>query len=516
MIEIPAGKFLMGLNQHQTDLWTSQSALIPRYNTLNRADTAPQMRIDLPRFDIDQVEVTNRHYRLCVQANVCEPSLARLESANDYADNVLYNDYPVYVNWFQAQTYCQWVVKRLPTEAEWEKAARGTDGRLYAWGNEWDAQKGALELRRPKPVGSYPSGASPYGVLDMTGNAEEWTGDWFTPYPQRNVLYNWPANEGVPDVPLRTVRDSGQFQYDAYVPIRIGLDPQHQFVGFRCVRGPASPPDWRAAAIILDNIPTPVPTLIPTATPDLSEMVYIPAGWFVMGTDNSTDDPKSENQNPAHTVYLNTYHIDRHEVTLAEYAEFLNALPTPLRACEGYDCSAPMNFDPVAKKYGPYEGQRGTWPAAGVTWFSSDAYCRWRGKRLPTEAEWEKAARGTDGRNYPWGNDERQDIFEKMSGPYGGLILYDIQAVPDDLSPYGVWDMLGGVPEWVSDWYDPNYYAHSPAYNPSGPSTGIYRTTRSHTGNNARRGLTWRTPDSPYMSDLHEGFRCAYSSDATS
>ncbi len=170
MVEIPAGQVTMG------------DASGVRYD-------APVRVADISSFKIDKYEVTNLQYRQCVTAGVCTPpSMNGFDVIPDYYTSAKYNNYPVtYVNWFQAAQYCDWAGKRLPTEAEWEYAARGDDGRTYPWGDEDPtceyAQFGECNnddgLLTPREVGSFAKGASPFGVMDMGGNMSEWVQDWY-------------------------------------------------------------------------------------------------------------------------------------------------------------------------------------------------------------------------------------------------------------------------------------------------------------------------------------------------
>jgi formylglycine-generating enzyme required for sulfatase activity len=167
MILIPAGEFKMGDNN-------------------GKESEKPEHRVYLDSYWIDRIEVTNAMYQQCVSAGKCkEPYGFSSDDIKDYYNNSEYADYPVvWVNWVQANAYCKWAGRRLPTEAEWEKAARGTDGRPYPWGSEQVDKTRVLINGRAAPMskgGSFPAGASPYGVMDMSGNANEWVADWYSP-----------------------------------------------------------------------------------------------------------------------------------------------------------------------------------------------------------------------------------------------------------------------------------------------------------------------------------------------
>jgi formylglycine-generating enzyme required for sulfatase activity len=164
-------------------------------------EEAPRHTRTLDDYYIDKYEVTNAAYASCVQAGVCDPpDNVSSFTRSQYYGNPIYEDYPViFVSWWDAKTYCEWREARLPTEAEWEKAARGTDGRLFPWGHsfegtamnfcdkecplEWGNEKYNDGFADTSPVGNYPEGSSPYGVMDMAGNVWEWTSDWFDVYP---------------------------------------------------------------------------------------------------------------------------------------------------------------------------------------------------------------------------------------------------------------------------------------------------------------------------------------------
>jgi len=239
------------------------------------------------------------------------------------------------------------------------------------------------------------------------------------------------------------------------------------------------------------------------------DMILIPSGAFWMGCDNSRCDDCKANQLPYHQVTLSGYFIDRSEVTVGDYRACVNA---------GY-CTAPV--DP-SENCGWLLANHEDHPMACVDWFQSQRYCEWRGKRLPTEAEWEKAARGTDGRTYPWGEDaascEFAVTFDEDKGGRG-CGTDDTMAVcsksPAGDSPWGLCDMAGNAWERVSDWYGDSYYQESPDIDPRGPSTGVGRVSRGGTITLANNQGDLRTFNRNYhqqtATDQLLGFRCAAS-----
>ena len=187
-----------------------------------------------------------------------------------------------------------------------------------------------------------------------------------------------------------------------------------------------------------------------TAVPE--DMVLVNAGGFTRGIDN-TKNNNFMDEAPAKMIYLSSYYIDKFEVSNSKYTEFIIATDHP----------APAYWD-HRKLNQPSQ------PVTGVNWFDADTYCHWANKRLPTEAEWEKAARGPAGSIYPWGNKIEYSKANFAKGKSGQkYITESVDAHPDGISYYGAYNMAGNVFEWVQDWYSSNYYSTDETRNPIGP-----------------------------------------------
>ena len=239
--------------------------------------------------------------------------------------------------------------------------------------------------------------------------------------------------------------------------------------------------------------PTPFPHEI--IGKDGAPMVLVPAGEFAMGSDKGDED-----EFPIHRVVLNVFYVDKFEVTNGRFAKFVDAIHS----------EPPWGF---ADKDTPVvHADR---PVRWVSWMDAMGYCLWAGKRLPTEAEWEKAARGTDGRVYPWGNDLPTPVHAVYGLKEGGEETISIIGDRDKgQSPYGVYDLAGNLYEWVMDWYAEDYYlnfAGGPAINPHGPAEGAAKVQRggSYVNNPYRLRSSFRTKGDPAEQDPNVGFRCA-------
>jgi formylglycine-generating enzyme required for sulfatase activity len=228
------------------------------------------------------------------------------------------------------------------------------------------------------------------------------------------------------------------------------------------------------------------------------EMVTIPAGTFAMGRTKLTSDDKTNmrphvllDDRPVHQVTISAFQIDRHEVTNAQYQAFVAKTGHP----------APYHWT------GAYFPDRtADLPVYNVDWDDAHAYCRWKGERLPTEAEWEYVARGgKDALDYPWGDqpDPKLARFNVSSGP-GPVAKFPPNG-------FGVFDMAGNVSEWTADWFDGAYYKNSPAADPKGPETGEYRVIRGGAWSDSGRRITvfFRNWVRPNQRTPNIGFRCA-------
>jgi formylglycine-generating enzyme required for sulfatase activity len=519
MVLIPAGEFQMG----------SESG---------DSDEKPAHTVSLDDFFIDVYEVTNALYAECVAAGKCDPPTdAKSYTRSSYYGNPEYADYPViYVDWNMAQAYCEWRGGSLPTEAQWEKAARGgREGKAYPWGDESPtctpgARNGANYLScspgDTMAVGSFsPNG---YGLYDMAGNVWEWVMDWYL-----ETFYNVsPASNptGPDSGTYRVLRGGGWVNYvrNLRSADRDRGDPANTNYrrGFRCARS-SSP---ALSATLVPTLPaTPAP-LLPTDTPAppaaTSEpmpmgdipMALIPAGEFQMGSDADEalaecqkfhpDCRRSrfEDEEPVHTVHLDDYYIDVYEVTNARYAECLAA----------GKCDPPLSN--ASNTRSSYYGnpEYADYPVIYVTWNMAQAYCEWRGGSLPTEAQWEKAARGgREGMAYPWGDEAPTCTPGAKNGAnYSSCSPGDTMAV-GRFSPngYGLYDMAGNVQEWVMDWYLDTFYGISPSRNPTGPDTGQYRVLRAGSWFNLEDVLraAFRVGNVPTVTFSDLGFRCSRS-----
>ncbi len=508
MIYIPPGEFIAG--------------------GIGGADKA---RVYLDEYYIYKYEVTNDQFARFIEETGYTPqgSWCRWVGPETGSHPV------VMVSWNDADAYCRWAGVRLPTEAQWEKAARGTDGRKYPWGDSWDPSlcnnrdtpaellegraRYLFEKTGITPVGSFSGDSSPFGVMDMAGNASEWTADWFgDEYPG---LFPGSPPDGTDKV-LR----GGSFYQD---PSSCRLDhrddnlPDSSDVDytFRGVWLPSDPlprqgviprssprPDPVAVKLSPEDAPAPDIQKIPDSNRainqrDGAEMIYIPGGSFVMGASPADRDARPQ-ELPRRRVTLSPYYIYKYEVTYRQFEEFTRQT--------GYVSQGSWKeyLNPAVMDH----------PVVYVTWEDARAYCLWAGGDLPTEAQWERAARGGDERIYPWGDEWAPNFANvlELTDPEGlalRYIYYDnlgttpVGSFPMDRSPEGLMDVAGNVIEWCRDWYNPEYYRTGPTRDPSGPDQGQHRVMRGGGWGQDQRicRLTYRDRQRPGDVDGDFGFR---------
>ncbi|MBP1619494.1 MAG: hypothetical protein H6Q02_261 [Acidobacteria bacterium] len=424
----------------------------------------------------------------------------------------------VNVTWDDAGAYCAWAGGRLPTEAEWEYAARGGNaGSKYPWGDvaghehaNYQGREGHDAWSNSAPVGSF--AANGFGIRDAAGNVWEWTADWYAPDAYAGA--GAAGGAGPPEGTLKVLR-GGSF---AYPPRSLRLSnrgkfpptQRHESFGFRCARDgdgdapPAVPtPNVAAGAAAAAAVPTsPAPPLTTAAAaPAGQRRTFMPAGvemaWiapttFEMGAVRGDGSGFGDEQ-PRHPVTLSRgFFIGVSEVTFAQYRRFAGAT--------GKQMPTVPNWADDAH------------PVVEVSWEQADAFCRWAGGRLPTEAEWECAARGgVAGRRYPGGTEISRD--DANFDGSGGRDVWAKSSPSGSFAPngYGLVDVAGNASEWVADWYEERYYAVSPAVDPTGPVEGKTRVVRG--GNWAsdpgRLRTSYRFNLDPGDAQVTLGFRCA-------
>ena len=527
-------------------------------------DEMPPHRVNLDAFWVYKYEVTNSQYANFLNSNGNQSESGVLWFNIDSNDKQISNingawnpdknfgDHPVAnVTWYGAQAYCEWAGGHLPSEAQWEKAARGNSSNPYPWGvEEPNSNLRSDDFNSTDPVGSYPDGASPLGVMDMCCNVSEWALDW---YDDDYYTISPSENPTGPNTGTQKALRGGK-TYG-----RGGRDPifTDVRVGFRCVQNVSSSNDSENI-IVLD------PTDVIDKTTENDHFVQIPSGKFLMGSTeedirfvlefftNGGDAHPFSNELPQHEIYLDDYWISKFEITNKQYVEFLNDVGNQKEE-EEFWFNVNSNSDSVHifENDGIWYVEEGyeNFPIVEVNWFGAKSYCEWIGGRLPTEAEWEKAARGTDGRMFPWGNieidkkllEDGEDLYfiylQKVYDirNYANLCDHDCYAptfvladenkpavpvgsFPDGVSPFGVWDMAGNVSEWVADWYDANYYELSPYSNPPGPEIPVV-SIGDRGESRVIRGGSWvdlepklrvtdRSYNLPIDSNDYTGFRC--------
>jgi formylglycine-generating enzyme required for sulfatase activity len=417
-------------------------------------------------FWIDRYEISNARYGSTTQSPDCRPASSALDQPRNC------------VSLSNAMAHCEDRGARLPTEVEWEYAARGPENLTYPWGDEFIEDNVVYNgnANTTANVGSRPDGASWVGALDMSGNIAEWT----------STIYENGREEPENTSAARAIR-GGSFldgELNIRTVSRYENAPGTVFnsIGFRCARDFAEaesfllPGSGVSLASIAQNADwSPVFQII-----DGVEMALVPPGCFMMGNVSGEED-----EGPTHEqCFEQPFWIDRYEVTNGQYGNV---------GCS--DRSSEPNQ-----------------PRNCVNWFDSTAHCEDRGARLPTEAEWEYAARGgVDGLKYPWGNDRSHDQanYWRTGGQDHWKHTAPIGSFPPNT--FGLHDMAGNVYEWVGDWFSEDYYGASPAADPKGPPKGRLRVARGGAGflNPAVLRISTRLRSAPDTRNITVGLRCA-------
>ena len=496
MAWIPAGSFVMGCITTDTECFDDESP--PRPVALARG------------FRIDATEVTVASYRsFCRATGRVAPPVPPFAQGDSHP--------VVNVAWDDAAAYCAWAGGRLPSEAEWEYAARGgRAGSKYPWGDaaehehaNYQGREGRDAWANTAPVASFEGNG--FGLHDVAGNVWEWTADWYEPHP--SAL----AGAGPPSGTLKVLR-GGSF---AYPPRSMRLSnrgkvpptQRHESFGFRCARdgepeaaastpaqateagtppGPEPPP---AAAAVAPAAATPLeaaPARRRTFMPAGTEMVWVAPTTFEMGAVRGDGSGFGDEQ-PRHPATLSRgFWIGVTEVTFGHYRRFAEATGAPMPAVPNWADD--------------------THPVVEVSWEQAAAYCRWAGGRLPSEAEWECAARGgVAGRRYPGGAEISHD--EANIDGTGGRDRWPKSAPVGSFPPndFGLADVVGNASEWVADWYEERYYAVSPALDPTGPLEGKTRVIRGGNWGSdpGRLRTSYRFSLDPGDAQVTLGFRCA-------
>ena len=485
MTLIPAGTFLMG-----------------DANTLSNGAQPPHT-VTLSAYCMDLTEVTVAAYQGCTAAGCTTPN-----TGASYNWGVTGRDnHPINgVDWNQARAYCQWRGSDLPTEAQWEYAARGSDvaNHIYPWGNAAPASQlcwsGVTGRSTTCAVQSYPGGNSPFGLFDMAGNVWEWTRDFYALYPVSAAINPNGPTSGTNRV-FRGgswIDSSADFVRAAY---RYDSTPlfRNNNIGFRCAlsMGRCGDRILGTGETCDDGNTVSGDGCSATCQSEPgcpSGMTLIPAGSFLMGD----ADTLSDGAQPPHTVTLSAYCMDLTEVTVAAY-----------QGCTAAGCTTPN----TGASYNWGVTGRDNHPINGVDWNQARAYCQWRGSDLPTEAQWEYAARGSDVANhiYPWGNAAPASQL-CWSGVTGRSTTCPVQSYPSGNSPFGLFDMAGNVWEWTLDFSAS--YTVTAAIDPTGPSSGTNRVGRGAAWNYTNpigMRAAYRFGYGPTNRNDSFGFRCALS-----
>jgi len=497
LVWVPAGSFMMG-------------------STDGNPDEQPVHEVELSGFWIGKTEVTLAQWW---------PVMHEYPPAGLWSWDV--RGPMVCVSWYDCIEFCQKVGLGLPTEAQWEYAARGSSSRVFPWGSESDYKRLCWTRNRATngralPAGSIPMGASWCGVLDMAGSVGEWCADlyqkdYYTHSPRRDPV-------GPTSGSSRVVR-GGSWNYwidRCRCAAREGCTPDHRcnYRGLRVARSIGRRDPLESLSVMQagqaeehrdqkpeeDAVPDGRPWQRPGAEageeiegPAGIALVWVPGGSFLMGsTDEELADfltnrvyqwysPKGD-ERPAHEIEISGFWIGKTEVTVAQYSSVHPHVPHV-----GWQAGSDH-------------------PVVGLAWHDCVRFCESVGLELPTEAQWEYAARGPESRCYPWGDEWDGDRLCDYGNRGPGLRTFPAGSFPSGASWCGARDMAGNVLEWCADRYAPHYYESSPRRDPTGPETGEAHVLRGGSwdllaGQPAQCRCAERSGEGPDEAGSHWGFR---------
>jgi len=420
-VEIPAGEFLTGLSEAQR-LYTKSEYVMKEVPPLTPAW--------LDRYYIARFRITEHQYGLFGRGILLPKELpGHLGKAAEVQTPVVLR-------------FCHLLGGHLPTRLQWEKAARGTDGRLYPWGNEWDPEAGFFTKFQngTLKVDAYPKGVSPYGVWNMVGGLPELIED-----PEDVTANVWTFKGLKVFVSKKGDLARKMDIADARMFYMIPRRGYGDWVTFRPVLEKWPLQQWRGAELTQSKhlkeksaVPSPPRTRPKRTILDPDEWVKIPASEFLVGISDSQRQPIEQllglfdwfAEVPSQgLMWLDEFYIARFPLTLVQYKQFQANIPA---------YALPASCVVAEERQ-----------AANVELNQALSLCQQLGARLPTKWEWEKAARGIDGRLYPWGNEWNPKAGFFYEGQPDGVL--EVDAYPEGVSPYGVWAMAGGLPELVID-----------------------------------------------------------------
>ncbi len=468
LILIPEGEAILGA-QSETLIHLIQTYDVFSGDTLERWASPEERRVNLPKYFIARCAVTNEEYGEFVQRTDWDkPSHWKGAGANLFPQRIA-NHPVVNISFSDAEAFCQWKGGRLPTNDEWERAARGSDGRVYPWGGAWRNDRAHTQTSSENveemlvEVNAFPDGASPDGLLNMAGNVWEWV-------------------DGGENGYKHTRGGAVSFQGDIYCLTWLRLPTNgsggFETVGFRYVQ----------------DHPDRAKTTPSLSAAELNAVQRVQGGSYQLGVPPQQimalwrklkADVEILARNQTRQAAVSTFNIRRYLVTNEEYFQFVTQTN---RSWPAYWSRALSRWAerPFLEKYRYH-------PVTGVSYRDAAEFCKWRGGRLPANDEWEAAARGETGWLYPWGDEfdaARANVSES-----GWARTTPVDAYPNGVSPVGCFDMLGNVQEWVARDEAGRHFIRGGSFSNKGSTYGLT--------------FLWIQAD-PELTEPSIGFRCVF------